>query len=522
MADLYQPRAGELRDRLLRDLRLGAIDNNVDEPPTQPGSDWHLLATALDTVMLQNFTNVNSAEQAHDVFSATGEDLDEIRKAEGLPEIPAAGSSGKIKITVLGTTTITSGTEGTLPNGLRWRTVGTVVNPADQQEIDVESVDTGSATNLKAGETVRFATAPTNVAEEAIVSEAEPLTGGDDGEDDPRKRDRILNVRRNRPAGGNWGQLRQWGLDALGSVQDTYVYPALGGPSSEKTVVVRKFVREIGDYSRELSSAQTQVVRTYIQAKVGIPEEHVIQTAADEDLDVTILVTLPESSLAGGNGQGWTDPDPWPPLLAGDNDVVTISAVGTANDQITVTAATTVAPVAGQTHVAWWSAIDRKFRQRLVTVQTGSTGAWVLTLESPLVGDTGVGPAIGDYVCPGAFNLDAYGKAWIDLLERFGPGENTADAGRLPRALRHPFVTDEDPTDVTNTTLAQWSNGFRDPETGEPLRDPDTNEIILPGFPEITGFELGHANKTTPTIPATVDDPPNVFVPRNFAVYGQS
>lgn len=512
MADLYQPVAGELRDRLLRDLRLAAIDNGVDEPPTQPGSDWHLLATALDTVLLSSFTNVNSAEQAHDVFSAIGPDLDAIREAEGLPEIPPSGSRGKIRITVLGATTIANGHEGTLPNGLRWRTVGTVVNPADQAEIDIEAIDVGEATNLKAGETVRFSPAPTNVAEEAVVSAAEPLTGGDDGESDARKRDRILNVRRNRPAGGNWGQLRQWALDSNGGVQDAYVYPALGGPGSCKVVAVREYDLSIGDYSRELTAAQTQAVRSYIQAKMGIPQEIVIQTAADEDLDVTILVTLPASSLSGGNGQGWTDPSPWPPLLGADNDKVTISSVGSANDVITVTAATTTEPVAGQTHVAWWSPVDRKFRSRLVTAQSGGTGAWVLTLESPLIGDTGAGPQVGDYVCPEAFNLEAYGDTWVQLLQRFGPGENTTDAGRLPRAKRHPFVTDEDPTDITNTTLSQWSNGY--PESGD--------SPAHPGFPEITGFELGHASATTPTVPTAVDVPPNVFVPRHFAVYQQT
>ncbi len=512
MALLYQPRAFELRDRLLRDLRLAALDTDVDEPPVQPGSDWFLLATALDTVMLQSFTNVAAAEQAYDVFAAQGDDLDNIRKAEGLPEILASGARGKIRITVLGATTIVNGTEGTYPNGLRWRTVGAVVNPADQSEIDVEAIDTGENTNLKAGEKVRFATAPTNVAEEAAVSASEPLTGGDDGESDARKRDRILNARRNRPAGGNWGQLRQWALDSLGGVQDAYAYPALGGPGSCKVVAIREFEPSIGDYSRELTAAQTQAVRTYIQTKTGIPQETVVQTVADQELDVTILVTLPASSLSGGSGQGWTDPAPWPPLLPADADVVTITSVGSANDVLTVSAATTAAPVAGQTHVAWWSAVDRKFRTRLVTAQSGATTAWVLTLESPLIGDTGAGPQAGDYICPAAFNLETYGDIWIQLLQRFGPGENTSDAGRLPRALRHPLVTDEDPTDITNTTLSQWSNGY--PKSGD--------SAAHAGFPEITGFELGYASATTPTVPTTVDDPPNVFVPRHFAIYEQT
>lgn len=510
MADLYQPKAGELRDRLLRDMRLAAIDTGVDEPPTQPGSDWYLLAVACDTIGLQAFANINSAEAAYDVFSATGDDLDAIREAEGLPKIEPSGSSGKIRITVTGATTIPSGTEGTLPNGLRWRTVGVVVNPADQQEIDVEAIDIGAATNLAAGQIVRFATAPTNVNEEAVVSTAEPLTGGDDGESDARKRDRIMNARRNRPGGGNWAQLRQWALEASGIVQDAYVYPALGGPGSCKVVPVREYDIELGDYARDLTSAQMQVVRSYIQTKMGIPQEVVVQAVANEALDITIKVTLPESALAGGNGQGWLDPTPWPPLEAGDSSKVTVSAIPAAN-QITVTAQTATSPVAGQTHVAWWSAVDRKFRPRLVTAVSGSSGAWVLTLESPLIGETGDGPQIGDYVCPAAYNLDAYGAAWVALLGRFGPGENTEDAGILQngRALRHPFVTDEDPTDVTNTTLAQWSNGF--PASGD--------SPAHPGFPEVTAFSLGYSSATTPTVPASIDTAPNVLVPRHFALY---
>jgi len=509
--ELYQPKAGELKNALLRDLRLAAIDAGTDEPPTQPGSDWHLLATGLDSVLLLSFTNVASAEAAHDVFSATGDDLDAIREAEGLPEILPSGSRGKIRITVLGATTIVNGTEGTFPNGLRWRTVGAVVNPADQSEIDVEAIDTGDATNLAAGEKVRFATAPVNVAEEAVVSTASPLRGGDDGESDSRKRDRILNARRNRPGGGNWAQLRGWALDALGSVQDAYVYPALGGPGSCKIVPIREFDLDLGDYSRALSSAEVQAVRLYIQSRMPIPQEIVVQTVADEELDATILVTIPESALAGGNGQGWTDPAPWPPLEVADGSFVTISAVVATNATITVTAQTTTSPIAGQTHVAWWSATDRKFQTRLVVAASGSAGAWVLELESPLIGDTGDGPQSGDYISPAAFNLDAYGAAWIALLNRFGPGEESDDAGVIPRALRHPYVTDEDPTSITNTTLAQWSNGF--PESGD--------SPAHPGFPEITGFELGYANKTEPTLPASVDDPPNVLVPRHFAIYQQ-
>ncbi|HEU4544347.1 MAG TPA: baseplate J/gp47 family protein [Jiangellaceae bacterium] len=489
-------------------MRLGAIDQGTAEPPTQPGSDWYLLATAVGNSQLLSYANVNAAETAHSVLDAEGEDLDRIRDADGLPVIEPSGSSGKIVVTITGPTTIANGTAFTLPNGLSGRTVGTYVNPSDGAEIDAESVDTGSATNLAGGAVVRFSSPPANVATDATVSSASPLRGGTDTETDARKRERALNNRRNRPAGGNWGQLRQWALEANGAVQDAYVYPALGGPSSCKVVPVRAFDFELGTYTRSLSTAELQAVRSYIQSKMPEPQEIVIQASADLALDVTLKVTLPESALSGGNGQGWLDPTPWPPLATGNS--VAISAVTATNDGLTVDAATTTAPLAGLTRVAWWSAVDRRFYTRLVVAIGGSASAWELTLESPLLDSNGDGPQIGELVSPAAFRLEAYGEQWMNLLGAFGPGENTSAAERLPRAKRRPFTTDEDPISITNTTIAQWSNGLRDPNTGSE---------ILPSFPEVTAFSLNYASLTTPTVPDLVATAPNVFVPRHFAIY---
>jgi len=507
MPDLYQPTPQELRDRFLRDARLGALDAGLAEPPTQPGSDWHLLSIATGNAALLSYANVNAAETAHSVLDAEGEDLDRIRNAEGLPVVEPRGSSGKIVVTIAGPTTIPSGTLFTLPNGLSGRTVGNVTNPADRAEIDAETVDAGTKTNLAGGATVRFVSPPANVATDALVSQAFPLRGGTDAETDARKRERILNARRNRPGGGNWGQLRQWALDIVGSVQDAYVMPALGGPGSAKVVPVRRYDEEFGDYSRVMGDVELQAVRSYIQSKMSIPQEIVVQFAADEAVDVTIKVTLPDSSLSGGNGRGWTDAAPWPPLASGDAAAITTV---TSNDQITVDAATATSPIAGLTHVAWWSSVDRKFQTRLVTAVGGSAGAWVLTLESPLLDESGSGPLPGEYISPAAFNLEAYGTQWMKLLGLFGPGQNTTDSGRLPRASRHPYVTDEDPIGITNTTLAQWSNG---------LRNPDTGEEILPPFPEITAFSQNYASVTAPTVPSSVADPPKILVPRHFALY---
>jgi hypothetical protein len=501
MADLYFPaNKDELKGQFLRDIRLGAIDAGMVDPPTTPGTDWDLLGEGIANLCLLGFANVNASEADDNLLTATGQALDDIRKAEGLVEVPAAGATGKLRITVAGSTTLNNGLEFTIPNGLRGQITQTYVDPADQSEVDVVMIDTGATTNVAAKEIVRFTSPPVNLATEAEVSVGEPLTGGTEPEDDERKRDRILNVRRNRPAGGNWAHIRQIALDALGSVQDCYVYPALGGPGSCKVVPVKDFDLDIDDYSRALSSAALNVVRLAIQTNMPNPQEIVVNAAANEACDATIAVTIPDSSLSGGNGKGWTDAQPWPPLTGGETSCP-ITAVTAGGDGITVDADTATAPIAGQTHIAWWSQVDRKFYTALVTAQSGGAGAWVLTLDRPLVGKTGAGPITGgtaDFVCPAAESSGKYGDAWVSFFSELGPGENLAPGdSRLPRAKRHPYVTDEDPAALTATFLGR-------------LRDK---------FPEITDYEFKLRSPATPTVPASVATAPNILVPRRFAVY---
>jgi uncharacterized phage protein gp47/JayE len=498
---IYLPKSSdELRKQWLQDYSLAAIAAGFDDPPVAPGTDAYFIADADAKIAIMGFANQAISADAANVLTATGDDLDNHRKALGLPEVPPAGSSGKIVITVSGSTTIANNTELKLENGLRIKTVGTVVNPADQQEIDVTAIDVGSLTNAVGGAEVTFVSAPTNVDATARVSNSFPLSGGTDIESDERKRDRILNTLQNKPAAGNWAYNRQLVLDEFGFVQDCYVYPAPGGPGSQLIVPVRAFDIPNNDYSRAPSSALLQSIRNALQADANTGVETVVRAAADQSVDFTILVTIPDSTLSGGNGSGWTDAAPWPPLVGADSNNVTITAVGTNNDSITVDAATTTEPVDGQTHVAWWSPADRKFYTALVTAHSGATTAWVLTLDRPLVGKDGIGPAIGDYVSPDAQNLARYGETWVSLFGELGPGEITSDANRLPRSKRHPLVADEDPSSITAGVAAQRMKNKHS---------------------EITDIELGYAPTTTPTVPASVDDPPNILVPRHFAVYAQ-
>ncbi len=497
MADLYQPRnAQELLDRFLRDIRLAADAEDLPEPPTQVGTDFWLTGSGIAGMCLLGFYNIAQAEASQNVLTAEDEALDQIRAGYGLPEVPGAPATGNLIVTVTGATTIPDGQVFLYPNGVSGTVVGTWVNPTSGSEVTVTASESGTKTNLKAGSKVRFVSPPINVVSEATVSQGKPLTGGTENETDDRKRDRILNVLQNKPAGGNWAQLRQLALDELGTLSDCYVMPALGGPASVKIVPVKDFDTENNDFSRSVSTSALAVVRSAIQASLSAGIEAVVQTSADQPVDITIKVSIPDSSQSGGNGQGWTDSSPWPSLAVADAGKVVIGTVTTFDD-ITITANTTEAPTDGLTQIAWWSAADRKFRTAMVIDHSGTSPNWQVTLDRPLTDSTGAGPQVGDYISPAAQNLEGYGKAWVDMFRTLGTGENTTDVQRLPRARRHPYVATEDPSSITNAVFTS----------------------IVTKYSEITDYEFGYQSASTPTVPGSTATAPNILTPRRFGVY---
>lgn len=503
--------AEEIRATYLEDFRLEArkqpgVDPALVDQASRPEGDEWITATAVANTALVIHANVRINDNDANLLTATGRALDEIREAEGLPVVPASPSTGSLEIlftspgvgSLLGTN-IVDGTEFVLPNGKKGKVVGTHVglkivaglNP----EVPVQTVDTGRDTRVAAGETVQWVTPPINCKSEALVSTNDPLTGGTDEENDARKRARILNVRQNKPAGGNWSDKIRVALDSLASLQWAFVYPALGGPSSEKIALVREIDPDNNSVSRELGTTAQDTVRSALHAAFPGQNELVVQSAADETFDASIEIAIPDAATAGGNGQGWLDDAPWPPHNTTPDAPVTLTAV-TSSSIMTCDADTAVGPVDGQTHVTWWSRADQKFFTRLVVNSSGGAGAWVLTLDSGLVDNTGAVPQVGEYISPAAVSIEEYGKSWITAVGALGPGENTADAFRLPRAERHPAPEDSWPSSLTIEQL----------------------EAIRAGT-VISDISWLTQSKTTPTVPASVADAPNVLVGRDFGIY---
>jgi len=496
---VYVPEsAAVIRDDMLTDIRLESIAQGVASPAVQPGTDNWIWCTAVANAGMLQYANVANAVDDSHPGTATGESLELWRKDLGLPEAKASASSGKLRLTVSGSATVPAGAEFVLPNGLRGAVVGTWPGVVDNDEIDVTTVDTGSQTQAGPNTIVRFVSPPLNVSTEAHVSVHQPLTGGKDAETSARKRVRVQNRLAYVPSGGNWAHVREVALNALTSVQDCYVYPALGGPGSAKVVPVKAFDPNFGDYSRAFTAGAIATIRSAIQRELPTWAEVPVVAVWNEDVDVSIGVTIPDSAMAGGDGTGWMDTTPWPDLYPADAGRTTIDDV-TSSTVVRTDAQTPVSPIAGQTHIAWWNSADRRFEIRLVVAVSGSAGAWVLTLDSPILHDDGTNPTVGEHICPAAVNTVEYGKAWVQMMQELGPGENTTDVNRIPRSKRRPFTAEESPSDITIVQLTDMRNRFD----------------------EITDAAWEYRSATTPTVPGAVSTAPNVLRPQHFAVHKQ-
>jgi len=498
---LYVPAsAAEIRDDFLTDVRLEArkyADSDQVDRITRPGTDWFILATAMGNLGILQYSNITKASTEANILTATGDSLDDFREALGLPLVNASPATGRIVITTQPSSAVANfnGHELVLPNGKRAKVDGVFVGVADQDEVPVITIDTGSDCNLAANSTIRFVSPPPNVQTNAKVSTNFPLIGGTDEETDERKRDRILNRLQTVPAGGNWGYCIEESLNALATVQYAFVYPALGGPGSSKVAICKDINPSLYDFSRSLSAQATAIVRDALHAVMPDEMEIVVASVVSESTDVAIRVTVPDSAQAGGNGLGWYDVTPWPEFGAAPTAISAITSDGL---DITVDSPTVIAPIAGQTHIAWWSSVDQAFSIRLVTeVLAAVPGAWQLRLDQPIFDHNNTIAAVGDYVSPAAVNIVAYGNTWRESLRRLGPGENTTDPNRLPRALRHPFVADDWNSSLTVKQLLQLSDAHD----------------------EISDASWGYRSLTTPTVPVSVVTAPNVLVPRHFGIY---
>lgn len=480
------PTPEELRQDVLDDIVLVSLQTGREEPDVAEGSDDYVTATAVTNSAGLALAHVRRAEGDQDVLNATGDALDDIREREGLPEVPAGAGGGKLTIASSGTTSLPAGSEFLDPSGNRGQVPAAAVNLSNGDTVDAIMLTTGEVSNLETGTVVRWVSPPVNMFAEATVA-APGFTGGTDDETDARKRERILNKRRNPPGGGNWSQLRKDALDSTSSISDAVVYPALGGPSTTKIVCVGPLASP--SYSRVVSQSVLDTVRAAVDAAVPDENKRVYQTATEETSDVLLSFRLDDAQWSAS-----TVAATWPKRKA-DGSAVTVTSV---TDSVTIRVDAETAPPAGA-KIVWWSSAKMQFVESSVASHSGSSGAYDLVLDTPLEAESQAVVA-GEWIGPAALSSVAYGTTWRTAMAALGPGENTVLGALLPRASRRP-------------TVAQ----------GGSTSDLDSTQItaLQAAHTEIRAASYLSISRATPTVPVLVRTAPNVLVPRHFAIYPQ-
>ena len=495
MPNIVIPTVEQMRDQYLDDIYLAAIDAGVSDPPIEQGSDWYAHGSALANLLTIPCEQIRAADSDWDPRTCSAERLEQWRQSLGLPVVSPAGARGKVIVRLDASSgTVTDGTV-LFKSGLQYRISGSWVGVVDGSEISCEAIDTGIVTDQKAGARLDWASAPPGFKSYVEVSTNEPLSGATDQETTEQLRERVTDRIQNPPAAGNWSSVREAVTNIMPTVEP-YVYPALGGPSSCKVVLVKDIDIANRSFSRVPTASQLTQARQAIWSNVADGTKFVVQAVAQESTSVALSLEIPDATTSGGTGKGWVNDAPWPSLVGADSGRVSVTAV-TSSKVFTVGANTTTAPVNNQTYIDWWSPGDQKFHRAQVVSSSGSAGAWVLTINTPFVDEDNTLISVGDYISPAAVASSDYGDTWRDIMAALGPGENTASATTDPRRARHPAIDSQDSPDLTSSQRKAFMNAH----------------------PEIIDCEYGYRSTSSATVPGAVSAAPNVLVLDNFGIY---
>lgn len=222
-------------------------------------------------------------------------------KQGGFGRILAQGSGpieDALTVTATAATTLSDLKELTDVAGLRYRVVNGpyVFGGAGDQDVDIEAIDTGAATNLEVGQVapiLTFTDPDPNIEEEATL--ALDLDGGFDLEEDPPLRSRVIDRMQNPGLGGNDIQWKRT-IESIDSAVFGYVWPQRinGAPG---TVDYGALQTGESGLARILTPAQRIAIQAAVaDPETGMPVRQLLQSrnvlVISEIYDVTVLYQL--------------------------------------------------------------------------------------------------------------------------------------------------------------------------------------------------------------------------------------
>lgn len=213
------PDAEQIRADLLRDLK-----NQLPDADTGPDSDYYVRASSVASVAEGLYQH--QAWVVRQIFPDTS-DSDYLAlhaRTRGLKRKPPTTARGLADI---------SGSPGAmLPAGSQIRgenlavmTTADVTFTGGTAEAPVTAIQSGSSGNLTSPVMAELVSAPMGVNGRVVVK---ALAGGTDEESDGELLDRLLDIIRRPPAGGNQYDYRRWAMEVPG-VTSAWVYPVRRG-----------------------------------------------------------------------------------------------------------------------------------------------------------------------------------------------------------------------------------------------------------------------------------------------------
>jgi len=490
--------AATIRDGMLRVLRTGLIARGIASPNVTPGSDWYVWAQAIANELEVVEANAIIKSDAQMPDSSEGDDLYRICAIYGLSLQPAAGSSGPGTLTSSASVTIATGEELLDSAGLRYRLVtgGTF---ASGDSLSIEAVDTGIATNHEEDDVLRWQNTPAFANEKVLIGVG-GLVNGHDAEDDEGLRARLYAVLQTPPRSGNWEHVAEIAEASSPAVQKAFVYPAVQGPATVHVAVAS--VTTATSKERDVTaSTMSATVVPYVQGQIPEHVYVVTTTVANAPTRIAISLSIPDAPTASppGPGGGWLDGAPWPDVGA--------SGVGC---RVTTATSSTVlivdavgSPTIGVSRISWLSSADWKVRSSRVIAVSGTTGAYTITLDTPLTGIVA-----GDHIWPACVKGQTYADAVITSFAAMGPGEKTANVTALVRGFRRPRQEVSWPYSLGPQMIRELVHS--------------QSEIAFAQFlyrTDGTGLLAGSSGSLAPQVPGALADPPNIFTPSVIGFY---
>ena len=499
-----------IRDALLRVIRNGLIAIGVPDPNVTPGSDYYVLGEAigqqLEVAEANGAIKADAAmpDTAVDDPATDATDLSRITGFYGLSKQAAAGSAGPGILNSSSSTPIPTGAQLLDAAGQIFRIVigGVFANGAT---LDIEAViavgqTTGRATNHAEGDVLRWVNRPPFCDEKVLVGPG-GLVNGHDQDTNEDLRARLFAHLQNPPRSGNTQHVAEMAAESSPAVTGAYVYPALQGAGTVHVAVTASPTATSLQRDVDATTMST-LVAPYVQGQYPGHAAVTVTTVANMSADVAFGLSLPEAATASppGPGGGWVNGNAWPTVDASTTWRVTVTGV-TSSSVFTVDAATS--PQVNVSRIAWWNSATLELYTARVIAVSGTSGAYVITLDQPFVGI-----ASGEYIWPEAVNAQAYVSAVLAAFAVMGPGEKSSNAGVLARGFRHPRPTTSAPYALTTHLCRAITDAQTEVQSAQFLYRTD-------GISPLTGA----AGSLAPLVPPVLANAPVQFIPGRLAFY---